>query len=110
MAALPVADGSSRLVQKQQGRKLQLVDKVQEWKGYRTSPLPRFCFALYWVLLRVLGRVYAEAATHLLTGCPLQQGQYVVKLIDGRQWLLRADILKAASAHKRRSEVAAGTS
>ncbi len=28
MAALPVADGSSSLVQKQQGRKLQLVDKV----------------------------------------------------------------------------------
>ncbi len=28
MAAPPVADGSSSLVQKQQGRKLQLVDKV----------------------------------------------------------------------------------
>ncbi|KAL0049927.1 hypothetical protein WJX82_000871 [Trebouxia sp. C0006] len=106
MAALPVADGSSSLVQKQHGRKLQLVDKVvQECKGYRMSPLPRFCVGLYWIFLSVLGRVCAEAATHLLTGCPLQQAQYVlVKLIDGRQWLLKVDILKAASAHRQRSE------
>ncbi len=51
---------------------------VQECKGYRMSPLPRFCVGLYWVLVRVLSRVCAEAATHLLTGCPLQQAQYVL--------------------------------
>ncbi len=28
-----------------------------------------------------------------------------LQLIDGRQWLLKVDILKAASAHRQRSEV-----
>ena len=62
---------------------------VQECKGYRMSPLPRFCAGLYWLLLRVLGTVYAEAATHLLTGCPLQQAQYVlVKVFTWRDYLV----------------------
>ena len=62
---------------------------VQECKGYRMSPLPRFCAGLYWLLLRVLGTVYAEAATHLLTGCPLQQAQYVlVKVLTWQDYLV----------------------
>ena len=53
------------------------------------SPLPRFCAGLYWLLLRVLGTVYAEAATHLLTGCPLQQAQYVlVKVFTWQGYLV----------------------
>jgi len=55
------------------------------------SPLPRFCVGLYWVLLRMLGRVYAKAATHLLTGCPLQQAQYVlVKVLSWQNYLVCA--------------------
>jgi len=62
---------------------------VQECNGYRMSPLPQFCLGLYWVLLRVLGRVCAEAATHLLTGCPLQQAQYVlVKVLTWQNYLV----------------------
>ena len=62
---------------------------VQECKGYRMSPLPWFCVGLYWLLLRLLGRVYAEAATHLLTGCPLQQAQYVlVKVLTWQNYLV----------------------
>ena len=62
---------------------------VQECKGYRMSPLPRFCVDLYWIFLSVLGRVCAEAATHLLTGCSLQQAQYVlVKVLTWQTYLV----------------------
>ncbi len=58
-------------------------------QGYRMSPLPRLCVGLYWIFLSVLGRVCAEAATHLLTGCPLQQAQYVlVKVLTWQNCLV----------------------
>ena len=55
------------------------------------------------ILDMALHRTHGKLSWQCITSCQCEI--LWLQLIDGRQWLLKVDILKAASAHKQRSEV-----